>query len=61
MYGCITCIRFWNAISFNLTGIPEWRVLISFSGIALISAVLVFVFVKEGPYTAGTIKFKLEN
>ena len=47
---------------FNLTGIPEWRVLISFSGIAsLISAVLVFVFVKEGPYTAGTIKFKLEN
>ncbi len=47
---------------FNLTGIPHWKVLISFSGLAaLISAVLVFVFVKEGPYTAGTIKFSIEN
>ncbi|KYC52929.1 MAG: putative 3-hydroxyphenylpropionic transporter MhpT [Candidatus Methanofastidiosum methylothiophilum] len=47
---------------FNLTGIPEWRVLISFSGLAaIISAILVFLFVKEGPYTAGTIKFRLEN
>ena len=47
---------------FNLTGIPHWRILISFSGLAsLISAFLVFTFVKEGPYTAGTIKFSIEN
>lgn len=47
---------------FNLTGIPEWRILISFSGLAsLISAALVFLFVKDGPYAAGTIKFKIEN
>ena len=47
---------------FNLTSIPEWRILISFSGLAsLVSAILVFVFVKEGPYTAGTIKFRIDN
>ncbi|HNZ87884.1 MAG TPA: MFS transporter, partial [Methanofastidiosum sp.] len=47
---------------FNLTGIPEWRILISFSGLAsLISAALVYLFVKDGPYAAGTIKFKIEN
>ncbi len=47
---------------FNLTGIPYWRVLISISGLAsLISALLVFIFVKEGPYTAGTIRFDIAN
>ena len=62
MYGCIFSFGSGLPYLFNLTGIPYWRILISFSGLAaIISAILVFVFVKEGPYTAGTIKFSIEN
>ena len=47
---------------FNLTGIPDWRILLSLSSIAaVVSAIIVGLLVKEGPYSAGTAKFKLSN
>jgi len=47
---------------FNLSGIPNWRILLSFSsGLSLIGAFLVMMFVKEGPYSVGRTKFRFRN
>jgi len=47
---------------FNLTGIPDWRILLSFSsGFTIMGAFLVMVFVNEGPYSRGLVKYSLGN
>jgi MFS family permease len=47
---------------FNLTGLPDWRILISLSSIqGLIGAFLVYFLVTEGPYIGKKAEFKLSN
>ncbi|OLS22625.1 MAG: Purine efflux pump PbuE [Candidatus Heimdallarchaeota archaeon LC_3] len=47
---------------FNLTGIPDWRILISLSSIqGFIGALIVFFFVEEGPFIGKKVVFKLSN
>jgi MFS family permease len=43
---------------FNLTGIPDWRVLLNLSTVlALLSGLLVWAFIEEGPHGAGVSRF----
>ena len=47
---------------FNLTGLPDWRILLSISSLlALIGSTLIFVFIKEGPHLVKGAKFKFSN
>jgi len=47
---------------FNLTGIPDWKILLSFSsGLSIIGGILVMLLVKEGKFDAGKTKFSFEN
>lgn len=47
---------------FNLTGIPNWRILLSLSsGFSLVGAFLVMLYVKEGPYSVERTKFSFGN
>lgn len=43
---------------FNIFGIPDWRFIINLStGLAVLSALMVWGFVDEGPYGAGVARF----
>jgi len=47
---------------FNLTGLPNWRILLSISSLlALIGSVLILLFIKEGPHLVKGAKFKFSN
>ena len=47
---------------FNLTGLPNWRILLSISSLlALIGSILIFIFIKEGPHLVKGVKFKFSN
>jgi MFS family permease len=47
---------------FNLTGLPNWRILLSISSLlAIIGSVLIFIFIKEGPHLVKGAKFKFSN
>lgn len=47
---------------FNLTGIPDWRVLLNIStGLAVISGLMVWTFVDEGPHGGGVSRFDRRN
>jgi MFS family permease len=47
---------------FNLTGLPNWRVLLSISSLlALVGSLLIFIFIREGPHVAKGAKFKFSN
>jgi MFS family permease len=47
---------------FNLTGLPNWRILLSISSLlALIGSILIFIFIQEGPHLVKGAKFKLSN
>ncbi len=47
---------------FNLTGLPNWRILLSLSSLlALISSILIFLLIKEGPHLINGAKFKISN
>ncbi len=47
---------------FNLTGLPNWRILLSISSLlALIGSILIFIFIKEGPHLVKGAKFKFSN
>ncbi|MFW9894415.1 MAG: nitrate/nitrite transporter [Candidatus Thorarchaeota archaeon] len=47
---------------FNLTGIPNWRILLSFSSLlALIGSILIFIFIQEGSHLVQNARFKLSN
>lgn len=47
---------------FNVSGIPDWRVLLHFStALAFISAGIVWLFIEEGPYSGGRLKFDISN
>lgn len=47
---------------FNLTRLPDWRLILSFSSIlALISVFLIHLFIEEGPHIAVGARFKLSN
>ena len=46
---------------FNLIGVPEWQILLTFSSLlALLGGILIFLLVSEGPYS-GNSKFSLAN
>ena len=47
---------------FNITGIPNWRFLLSISSIlALLGSVIIYVFIQEGPHLVRGAKFHLSN
>ncbi|MHA1987577.1 MAG: MFS transporter [Promethearchaeota archaeon] len=47
---------------FNLTGLPNWRILLSISSLlALFGSILIFIFIKEGPHLVKGAKFKFSN
>jgi len=47
---------------FNLTSIPDWRVLLGISSfLSVISAFLVAIFIVEGPHSGGKASFRFEN
>lgn len=47
---------------FNMTGIPDWKIILNIStGLAVLSGLLVWTFIDEGPYSAGVARFELRN
>lgn len=47
---------------FNILGSPEWRFLLGLSSIlALIGSLIIFIFIKEGPYVSHGAKLKFSN
>ena len=47
---------------FNLTGIPNWRIVLNVStGLAVLSGLMIWVFIDEGPYAAAAARFNLRN
>ena len=47
---------------FNLCDIPDWRIILNFStGLAVLSALIVWTFIDEGPYSAGIARFDLRK
>jgi len=47
---------------FNMTGIPDWKIILNIStGLAVLSGLLVWTFIDEGPYSAGVTRFELRN
>jgi MFS family permease len=47
---------------FNLTGLPNWRILLSISSLlALIGSILIYLFIQEGPHLVQGAKFKFSN
>ena len=47
---------------FNLTYFPDWRVIMNVSTVlAVIGGLLVWIFVAEGPYDAGVVRFDPSN
>jgi len=47
---------------FNLTGIPDWRIILNVStGLAVVSGLMVWAFVDEGPHGAGVAQFDLRS
>jgi len=47
---------------FNLTGLPNWRLLLSLSSVlALIGSLLVYIFIQEGPHLVKGAKFQFSN
>jgi len=52
----------WLPYIFNLTWIPNWKILLSFSSLlSSIWALLVFIFIKEWPNSLGKTKFSFKN
>ncbi|GAH85598.1 unnamed protein product, partial [marine sediment metagenome] len=47
---------------FNITGIPNWRILLSLSSmLAFLGAVIIYFFIQEGPHLAFGAKFHLST
>ncbi len=47
---------------FNLSGIPDWRLVLTFSTVlSVISAILIHIFIDEGPYSGKPAKFELRQ
>lgn len=47
---------------FNITGIPNWRILLSLSSmLAFLGAVIIYFFIQEGPHLAPGAKFHLST
>ena len=47
---------------FNLTGLPNWRILLSISSLlALIGAILIYLFIQEGSHVVRGAKFQFSN
>lgn len=47
---------------FNLTSIPDWRILLGISSFfSVVSSLLVGFLITEGPYRGGVAKFRFEN
>ncbi|MHA2290082.1 MAG: MFS transporter [Promethearchaeota archaeon] len=47
---------------FNIVGSPEWRILLTFSSLlALIGAILIYIFIIEGPNVSHGGKFQISN
>ena len=47
---------------FNLTGLPNWRILLSISSLlALIGSILIYIFIQEGSHLVQGAKFQFSN
>lgn len=47
---------------FNLTGLPNWRILLSISSLlALIGSILIYIFIQEGSHLVKGAKFQFSN
>ena len=47
---------------FNLSGIPDWRLILIFStALSIISAILIHIFIEEGPHSVKPAKFELRQ